>query len=140
MLRKPSTLLAVLGMSVVLMGAGAPVPRTTPNAARGDATATVTFPPSPGPSASLNEVLSVAGVLTGDAATGTPTPTPTPTPMESIGGETGTPSNVTPPPTSLVNALGGSAGSGMAMILLICLVVAAMGFAAARAQRRSGPA
>ena len=99
--------------------------------------APLTMPPTPPPGVSLNPVVQVVGVLSGDPLpTPTPAPTPTPTPYESVGGETATPtSNVTAPPTSVAANFFGPASSVPSLALLFGLVLGFAGFAYVRRER-----
>ena len=67
-------------------------------------------------------------------ATETPTATPTSTAFESFQGETATPAQNTPPPTT--TGSGSSNGSLPLFALLICLAFGAIGLAAVADQRR----
>jgi hypothetical protein len=133
--RRFPVLLLALGLAVVLMGAGA-------GSASSGGPSPIRLPadaPTPSASDFSRSILTVSGVVVGDAASASPSksPTGTPAPIESIAGETGTPySGATPPPTSSWSALGGAAGSTPIFLLLICLVLACGLMAAVQYQRR----
>jgi hypothetical protein len=142
-MRKLAIPLAVVCLSVVLIGAGpsSHAPSGQPVAAAAGSSLTI---PTYDPSASLNSVVNVVGVLTGEANTPAPsissspgatlTPEPTPTPMESIEAATAAPRLTPPPTTSMIDVFADPSGSGL-LALLICLMVGLIGFFVVRRQR-----
>ena len=137
-MQKSAVPLATLGLAVLLMGAATGVSAHSGGygpslLADTEPTAQPSTSPSPLPSMTFtdNSLVSVTGVLEGEAAT------PTPTPSESVGAETATPAgSATPPATSSGRGSPGGDGSPPLFLGLLVMLLAGLIFTDVARQRR----
>ena len=137
--RKVAALLVPLCLAAVLIGAGAGSSTVPGDAAYGrsaDSGSTPVAASKQSATSSGNGLVSVSGVVSGDASTNRPSPTPHKTPI--VAGETATPHpTTTPPPTSEAGGLSGIAGNSTPILaLLIGFLFGGLVVAVAERRRR----